>query len=68
MNIHNIHKRNTFLQKLVCFCVQVNINKPLRNVRHRYHNILLGKNITSNYRKCENGVKYRLDKVTKRIP
>ena len=36
-----------------------------RNVRQRLHR-LLSNNITSNYRKCENGVKHKIDKETKK--
>ena len=31
------------------------------------YNRLLGNNITSNYRKCENGVKHKIDKETKKL-
>ena len=33
------HKRNTFLEKLICFCGQV--NKPVRNVRHRLQQMFM---------------------------
>ena len=32
-----------------------------------FYNRLLGNNITSDYRKCENGVKHKIDKETKKI-
>ena len=54
-------------KELDCFCVQFNVNKALRNVRHRYYNRRLSNNITSSYRKCENGVNHRLDKEIKKI-
>ena len=31
------------------------------------YNILLSNNIANSYRKCENGVKYKIDKETKKV-
>ena len=45
---------------------QVNKSTNLYELSDTDYNRLLSNNITSNYRKCENDVKYKIDKETKK--
>ena len=48
-------------------CILAIYNRLQQTFTTDFYNRLLGNNITSDYRKCENGVKHKIDKETKKI-